>query len=346
VIGHGVQWPLSVPDGLSLTIPIELEIPIMGLLSKAHRSLLSLEDFESFATEWDMLSVEMCVEGDSMPGLFLVRREDSTAIVVSAWPKLPSLISASSSSQAFDAAKFFEGMSDMKPETAKAVFFGHDGLANTLSFSRSGLVHWEREGSDSQQMHELGIDFHVCDPPEYEHFSLTGPFGRVTIADPMPGSAQREIVEEIVSLALEHSLRVHHAQSPSSTVLQEAGAFAPRSTALPEASTSSVPALALEGDLDDDRPRSQHAAAPLLAAVSEHLELTQTPPVSKGDSVEVQYQGEWFSGVLQGVQGEFALVSCDVDDPDIITVAPLRKVRAASYDESEGDHGVNNSVSQ
>jgi len=323
VIGHGVQWPLSVPDGLSLTIPIELESAIVGMLSKARRSLLSLDDFERFATEWDMLSVEMCVEGDTMPGLFLVRREDAAAIVVSAWPKLPPSIGAgaSSSCHSFDAGKFFEGMSDMKPDTAKAVFFGHDGLANSLSFSRSGAVQWDREGSGSQQMHELGIDFHVCEPPEYEHFSLTGPFGRVTIADPLPGAAQREIVEEIVSLSLEHGLQVHHALSPSSTTPQES-------------TTSSVLAVASEGHLDDGRPSCRFGAGPLLVAVTEHVESPQPPPVSKGDSVEVQYQGKWFSGVLQGVQGEFALVSCDVDDPDIITVAPLRKVRAASYDET------------
>lgn len=316
VIGHGVQWPLSVPDGLSLTIPIELESAIVGMLSKARRSLLSLDEFERFATEWDMLSVEMCVEGDTMPGLFLVRREDSAAIVVSAWPKLPSAIGVPSSCSSFDAGKFFEGMSDMKPDTAKAVFFGHDGLANTLSFSRSGAVQWEQEGRGSQQMHEIGIDFRVCESPEYEHFSLTGPFGRITIADPLPGSAQREIVEEIVSLSLEHGLHVHHARSPSSTAVRDS-------------TTSSVLAVAP----DAVRPVCRLSTGPLLVAVSEHVEHPQTPPVSKGDSVEVQYQGKWFTGVLQGVQGEFALVSCDVDDPDIITVAPLRKVRAASFDE-------------
>lgn len=315
-IGHGVQWPLSVPDGLSLTIPIGFEEAIVGMISKARRSLLSLDEFERFATEWDMLSVEMCVEGDTMPGLFLVRREDAAAIVVSAWPKLPSVIGSPSSCSSFSAAKFFEGVSDMKPDTAKAVFFGHDGLANTLSFSRSGTVQWEQEGNGSQQMHEIGLDFHVCESPKYEHFSLTGPFGRITIADALPGSAQREIVEEIVSLSLEHGLHVHHARSPSSAAAQ---------------GLTSSPALAVV--LDDVRPRCSHGAGPLFAPVAEHKELPQLPPVSKGDSVEVQYQGEWFSGVLQGFQGEFALVCCDVDDENIITVAPLRKVRAASFDE-------------
>jgi len=319
-IGHGVQWPLSVPDGLCLTIPVGFEEAIVGMLSKVRRSLLSLDEFERFATEWDMLSVEMCVEGDTMPGLFLVRREDSAAIVVSAWPNLPSVIGAPSSCSSFSAAKFFEGVSDTKPDTAKAVFFDCDGLANTLSFCRSGTVQWEQEGKGSQQMHEIGLEFHVCEPPEFEHFSLTGPFGRITIADPLPGSAQREIVEEIVSLSLEHGLHVHSSRSPSSAAAQDL-------------TTSSVLQVGLDGALDGFRPDCRLGTGPLLVAVAEHQECAQLPPVSRGDSVEVQYEGEWFSGVLQGFQGEFALVCCDVDDPNIVTVAPLRKVRAASFDE-------------
>ena len=33
---------------------------------------------EGFASEWDMLAVEMNVEGEGLPGLFLLRREDGT----------------------------------------------------------------------------------------------------------------------------------------------------------------------------------------------------------------------------------------------------------------------------
>lgn len=310
VIGHGVQWSLSVPDELSLTIPIELESTIVGILSKARRSLLSMEDLDRFASEWDMLSVEMCVEGEGMPGLFLIRREDSTAIVVSAWPKLPSLLGAS---HTLDPVKFFASNSNASSATAKAVFFGSDGLANTLSFSSDGRVHWHLEGSGLRRMSELGINFCACELPD-EQFILTGPFGQVVIADPLPGAPQREIVEEIVSLSLENGLRVHHAQSLRIATPQQVG------------TSSSDNVLAHGVHLGDSR---QRLAIPEL----EHLEASQLPPVvSKGDSVEVQYQGQWFSGVLQGVQGEFALVSCDADDPDIITVAPLRKVRAASYE--------------
>jgi hypothetical protein len=335
LIGHGVQWSLSVPDGLSLTIPIELESSVVGMLQKARSGLLSCEEFDHFACEWDMLSVEMCVEGESMPGLFLIRREDSTAIVVSAWPKLPPLTgSSSSSTHTFDTGKFFEGMSNARPDEAEAVFFDDNGLVNRLNFSKSGLVHWHLEGSGSRQMSELGIDFRVCEPPEFEHFSLTGPFGRVVIADPRPGALQREIVEDIVSLALEHGLRVQHAQSSTASMVQEKhGSVADEEV--------------LECKSEETRLCSlPEVSQSLPVSDLQHVDELQSRRVSKGDSVEVQYQGEWVSGVLQGVQGEFALVSCDADDPDIITVAPLRKVRAASYDETEGEHSMKKSVSQ
>lgn len=51
--------------------------------------------------------------------------------------------------------------------------------------------------------------------------------------------------------------------------------------------------------------------------------------VSTGDRVEVEFEGEWFPGVLQWVDGEFANVKCDVDSPGVLTVAPLDCVRPA-----------------
>lgn len=46
-----------------------------------------------------------------------------------------------------------------------------------------------------------------------------------------------------------------------------------------------------------------------------------------GDRVEVEYQGHWFTGVLQDVDGGEASVRCDVDSPGVLTVAPLTSVR-------------------
>jgi len=51
--------------------------------------------------------------------------------------------------------------------------------------------------------------------------------------------------------------------------------------------------------------------------------------MSSGDRVEVEYDGRWFSGVLQWVDGDIANVKCDVDLPGVITVAPLTSVRPA-----------------
>lgn len=51
-------------------------------------------------------------------------------------------------------------------------------------------------------------------------------------------------------------------------------------------------------------------------------------PIS-GDRVEVEYEGHWFTGTLQSVEGEIANVKCDVDSPGVITVAPLTSVRHA-----------------
>jgi len=48
-----------------------------------------------------------------------------------------------------------------------------------------------------------------------------------------------------------------------------------------------------------------------------------------GDRVEVEYEGNWFTGTLQSVEGDVANVKCDVDPPGVVTVAPLTSVRPA-----------------
>jgi len=51
--------------------------------------------------------------------------------------------------------------------------------------------------------------------------------------------------------------------------------------------------------------------------------------VSEGDRVEVRYDGKWFSGVVQRVEGNIANVQCDADEPGLITIVPLLHVRPA-----------------
>mmetsp|Transcript_9252 Transcript_9252/g.21712 ORF Transcript_9252/g.21712 Transcript_9252/m.21712 type:complete len:319 (+) Transcript_9252:74-1030(+) len=55
----------------------------------------------------------------------------------------------------------------------------------------------------------------------------------------------------------------------------------------------------------------------------------ERPCVNTGDRVEVEYRGQWFSGLLQGVDNNLANIQCDVDSPGVITVAPLTSVRPA-----------------
>lgn len=60
--------------------------------------------------------------------------------------------------------------------------------------------------------------------------------------------------------------------------------------------------------------------------------------IAEGDRVEVEYQGQWFAGVLQSVQGGMANVKCDVDSPGVITIAPLTNVRPERpQDQSPGE---------
>lgn len=49
--------------------------------------------------------------------------------------------------------------------------------------------------------------------------------------------------------------------------------------------------------------------------------------LSMGDRVEVEYEGEWFAGVIQFVNGNIATIKCDVDEPGVTTDACLECVR-------------------
>jgi len=200
------------------------------------------------------------------------------------------------------------------------------------------------EGSGSRQTHEIGVTFcpfqDAPDKPGYDCFSLTGPFGCVVVADPLPGFLQRKLVENLVSLCLENGVHVHHGSRAQLA-----------SVAVP---VGSAPTATFTFDFDFDAIAKGRAIRheKEMVTSSQLVEPSRCDAeeacVEKGDNVEVLHQGEWVSGVLQGVQGEFALVSCYSDDPGTITVAPLRKVRAASYDRREAlaEQGFDRSVSQ
>jgi len=259
VIGNAVQWPL--PGGLNLTLPLELEGVIAGMLSKVQRSCLGLEDLESFAADWDIHQSELKAEGEEVvSGHFFVNRATSSTIVVSAWPRLPPLVAAAPSQPGFDAAKFFAGASRVMPHAVRVEFCGRDGRANSIDFGvgAEGAVQWHQEGSDSLVIRELGINFRVCDWPEYERFSLTGPFGCVDITDPPSGPAQRQLLRDIVSLSLEHELRVWHSKLQSVSEPKTPGRLS---------CTASLPSFHLGGGNDNST-------------------------ISSEDSIEIQHESE------------------------------------------------------
>jgi len=64
-----------------------------------------------------------------------------------------------------------------------------------------------------------------------------------------------------------------------------------------------------------------------------------------GDHVEVNYEGQWFSGVLQCVKGELAHVHCDVDLPFVTTIAHLSSVRPAARVRCNGTSAMQRSRS-
>jgi len=61
------------------------------------------------------------------------------------------------------------------------------------------------------------------------------------------------------------------------------------------------------------------------------------PAWSTGDRVEVEWEGEWFTGVLQWVHGNVANVKCDVDEPGVTTDASITNVRPATVAQAVGE---------
>eukprot|EP00933_Yihiella_yeosuensis_P034405 TRINITY_DN27900_c0_g1_i1.p1 TRINITY_DN27900_c0_g1~~TRINITY_DN27900_c0_g1_i1.p1 ORF type:complete len:375 (-),score=89.34 TRINITY_DN27900_c0_g1_i1:235-1359(-) len=59
--------------------------------------------------------------------------------------------------------------------------------------------------------------------------------------------------------------------------------------------------------------------------------LVQSAAPNLGDRVEVAYEGSWYTGVLHHVdQNGMASVRCDVDSPEVLTLAPIASVRRVS----------------
>lgn len=301
LLGRMIQWRLNVPGGLRLSVPFESEMEFVDVLLKTRAEQLELEKLEAFADDWLLVTTDLVTDNLATPALFLIHNESQKAIVVSAWPSVNVAPPPAPPVAIFDPAAFFSRPAPTPcvtlPDISSlphVIFLGADGLVSRLHSSECML--WS-QGLESRQVTELGVSFSITD-----QFTLTGPFGACVISEPAPGPFQRFLVCGLVTLALEHGVRVQRSSTPT-----------PEELSCEEAQS--------DGEFTTSgRPRS----------------------MSSGDQVEVQYKGSWLRGILQDVKGEIAHVKCDVDESDVITLAPLDRVRPADFNmecsEADGEH--------
>lgn len=307
--GRMVQWPLSAPGSLKLNVPQELESDLRGMLVKAKRRLLDASDVRTLSQDWAIVGTELTTpDGGAEPAIFLIHRSTSQAVVVGTWPQLGITLPPPRTSD-FNAGAFFGASHPPEISPTQPVSFQDDSGTSHSILDEEGTLQWITTDGERCALRECGLMFNTND-----QCIISGPRGAVTIADPAPGWAQRELMESLMVLALEHGVRIW------------SGAFVPAPSPAPApcpGPTSAAPLLA--------NPTS---ATPLPASPTDTTPLPTSPTslpvatdVSAGDQVEVEYDGEWFSGVLQLVEGEVAHVQCDVDPPHLVTLAPLRNVR-------------------
>jgi len=87
---------------------------------------------------------------------------------------------------------------------------------------------------------------------------------------------------------------------------------------------------AVEFDQTCFDPVAHFSQAPIVWPAEPSDAVSAAEPVTTGDFVEVEVDGEWCAGVLQAVDGEVANVQCDDDAPGVTTLAPLARVRPAA----------------
>jgi len=292
-----VQWPLTgVSADLKLSVPKELEQEVANLLKRVRRGHLGLNEQVKLSETWEFMGAEVTADDGVQPAIFLVRPDCLKALVVAAWPVLPSpkaSVQKASPRPTFNPAGFFENAASAPPsEPAEAVeFFDVFGdmhvLRSSTEASSANGLQWVAADGEPRIADEIGVAFSAC-----HRCTLTGPFGQVTVADPLPGHTQRKLVESVLMLATEHGvpLRCHGRNEPADREEQ--------------AAVQQEPAVST----------SSSSASPLLE-------------VALGDAVEVHYDGEWYSGVLQFVVGDVAHINCHADGPNVITMVHVSDVR-------------------
>jgi len=339
-LGRMVQWHISTTaaGSLKLSVPRDLETEITALLSRARRRILGNNELWQIREDWELLGADVASEGETHPAIFLVHRTSAQAVVVASWPTLtPAFLAGGApplpdaAAPRFDAAAYFgahaSATAQMPMSIRKVVFVDEDGdvsslipnavpggAADSCSLGRcTGCgIEWALNDCERRRVEEFGVYFDAID-----RCTLTGPFGSIVVAEPKPGPEQRELVRHLLYMASEQGISVtNHCDCP------------PRSkVAIAKPTDSSC------GSASASAPTTCRAGG--IAHVQAGSQLVN---MSTGDHVEVEFEGEWFSGVLQGVEGDVAHVKCDVDEPSVITLAHVSSVRPAAQQRHRRTH--------
>ncbi|CAE8582066.1 unnamed protein product, partial [Polarella glacialis] len=83
-------WQLA-DGGLKLSVPLELQAEISGLLSTSRqRGRLEEAQVQRLAKAWELVGAEVvsATVGTPEPAIFLVHRESAQAVVVAQWPSI------------------------------------------------------------------------------------------------------------------------------------------------------------------------------------------------------------------------------------------------------------------
>eukprot|EP00927_Polykrikos_kofoidii_P000902 TRINITY_DN1033_c0_g1_i1.p1 TRINITY_DN1033_c0_g1~~TRINITY_DN1033_c0_g1_i1.p1 ORF type:complete len:420 (-),score=60.08 TRINITY_DN1033_c0_g1_i1:547-1806(-) len=300
-LGRMVQLRLSRSTGVvKLNVPVDFVHEFLELLSKVRRGDLRQAELGELAA-WKLVSVELTSDGDAQPAIFLIHPVFSHAVVVSSWPTLVEPTAMQTPCPAtvppnFHPEEYFglvpvEGTAATDCQalggSVEITFLGGDGGPVRLTPAIGGGIQWSVRGLVEQRVEEFGLHFGAD-----HQGTITGPFGPTVITSPSPGCLQRELVRQIIAMATDQGVVVRC-------------------------------------DIDSRATRS-HAESKTLAKSVAHemsVEPSRVPKVSSGDRVEVEYHGEWIGGVLHDVDDNVAHVRCDVDGPNIITLAHISNVR-------------------
>eukprot|EP00929_Paragymnodinium_shiwhaense_P040565 TRINITY_DN21169_c0_g1_i1.p1 TRINITY_DN21169_c0_g1~~TRINITY_DN21169_c0_g1_i1.p1 ORF type:complete len:491 (+),score=84.82 TRINITY_DN21169_c0_g1_i1:139-1611(+) len=346
-LGCMVQWPLAgATGGLKLSVPVHLEQTIVSLLARARKGLLGKTELCQLAQAWELVCADVASEEKVQPSIFLVHRETLQALIISSWPPLPPLLPGHNSTTGAATASTAAGFSPddhfrvgqppapipASMAVGKVSFVAQGCGLNTIVpythcqeqdteatpiIGGGGLV-WSMPGHTSRRCSEVAVHFDATD-----RCVITGPFGPVVIAEPSPGVQQRELVRHILFMANQHKVRItcdrNHGERwlPSTTESPAAPIPVPYSEEAPK--EGSTAAFEAQDSISEGTGQRAPGVAPPV--------VLSTVSMSPGDSVQVEYEGEWFSGVLESINGELAHVKCDVDEPGVITVAHISNVR-------------------